>query len=54
MKHTSLGETDEEFNISLARELTRPLHSRFSAIALISILPPELLAQIFHFHALEE
>jgi len=54
MTHTSSGETDEEFDISLARGLTRSLHSRCSAIALISVLPPELLARTFRFHALEE
>jgi len=54
MTHTSSGEADEELDISLARGLTRPLHSRCSAITPISVLPPELLMRIFRFYALKE
>ena len=47
MVHTPAGGIDEEI------QLTRPPHSRGSAITPIPVLPPELLAQIFRFYALE-
>ena len=40
--------------VGLARGVTPPLHSRRSAVASISVLPPELLIRIFRFYALEE
>ena len=55
MTHTPAGGIDEEIDmVSLIRRFARSLFSRRSAVAPISALPPELLAQIFHFYALEE
>ena len=48
----ALSAIDEEIDAS--RHLTDTLLSHRNAVALISALPPELLAQIFHFHALVE
>ena len=53
--HTPVGGIDEELNIArLALRYSRSLHSRCNRVAPISVLPPKLLAQIFHFYALEE
>ena len=55
MTHTPAGGIDEEIDmVSLIRRFARSLFSRRSAVAPISALPPKLLAQIFHFYALEE
>ena len=55
MTHTPAGEIDEEiYMVSLIRRFARSLFSRRIVVAPISTLPPELLAQIFHFYALEE
>jgi hypothetical protein len=48
----ALSTIDKE--IEAARQLTRSLLSRRNTLALISVLPPELLARIFHFHAFVE
>lgn len=48
----ALSTIDKE--IDAARQLTRSLLSRRNTLALISALPPELLARIFHFHAFAE
>ena len=53
---TPARDIDEELNLdSLARRarLIRSLRSRHNAVAPISVLPPELLVRIFHFHALD-
>ena len=49
---TALSAIDEEIDAS--RHLTDTLLSHRNAIAPISALPPELLARVFHFHALVE
>ena len=48
----ALSAIDEE--IDAARRFTHSLLSRRNVLAPISVLPPELLARIFHFCALEE
>jgi len=55
LTHTPSGGTDEENDlVSLAGRLTPSLCSRRSAVTPISVLPPELLVQIFRLYALEE
>jgi F-box-like len=51
-REAALSAIDKE--IDAARRLTRSLLSRRNALAPISVLPPELLARIFRFHALAE
>jgi len=54
MTHTPAGGIDEEKDmISLVGRLTISPHSRRSAVTPISLLPPELLVQIFRLYALE-
>jgi len=48
----TLSAIDKE--VDVARQLTRSLLSCHNALVPISALPPELLARIFHFHALWE
>ena len=55
MTHTPARGIDKELDmISLGRGLARSLPSCRSVITPISVLPPELLIRIFHFHALKE
>jgi len=55
MTHTPAWGIDKEIDmISLARRPTRSLPSCRGVVTPISVLPPELLARIFRFYALEE
>jgi len=53
--HTPAGGIDEELDIArLTWRYSCSLRSRRNRVAPISVLPPELLARIFRFYALEE
>jgi len=53
--HTPAGGIDEELDMArLVLRYSRTLRSRRNRVAPISVLPPELLARIFRFYALEE